>query len=155
MVDKVFTELVFNIEGKANQVLNVVLQPGQDLYVSDSQVICFSDNLKKIAVKRPWCEENKEQTPFRWCYANLSEREAHLTINNLGGSVVSLNSLLVKNMLIREDYILAHSSNVFLKKWTKQSALLGKGFRKMKTIIRERVLNVQELNMEGKRFTST
>lgn len=118
MGDRVFTELIFSIDGKANQVLNIVLQPGQGLYIPDSQIICCSENLTKAAVKRPWCEESKERTPFKWRYENLSQREVYLTVNNRGGSVVSLNSLLMKDMLIREDYVLAHGSNVSLKKWT-------------------------------------
>jgi len=117
MGDKIFKQLNFKILGNANQVLNVVLFPGQALYVPDTQIICCSDGLKKLAVKRPLCEESKEYTPFHWKFANESKQIEYLTINNKGGSIIALNSLLMKNMLLREDYILAHTTNVSLKKW--------------------------------------
>ena len=102
--------------GKEKQVLNVVLAPGQAIYVNDTNVICCSEGFSKEKVKVPFWGEPKEHTPSHSKFINTSEDLAYMTINSNGGRVIAINSMLQKGMLFHEDYVLAHTLNVSLKK---------------------------------------
>ena len=116
-MDKIFKQVKFDIIGKTNQVLNVVLFPNQSIYVEDTQVICCSENIKKAQVKQGFCDDSAKHSPLNWKFTNSSKGLEYLTINNRGGGIVALNSLLMKDMLFHEDYVLAHTINVSLKSW--------------------------------------
>jgi len=51
--DKLFKQFQYVILGKEQQVLNVVLTPAQSIYVDEERVICCSEGLIKIKVKKP------------------------------------------------------------------------------------------------------
>jgi len=50
---------------------------------------------------------------------------------------MAFNSLLMKGMLFSEDYVLAHTTNISLKTYKKGNQIIGKQFRKMKTMQRQ------------------
>ncbi len=58
--DKLFKQLQYVILGKEQQVLNVVLAPGQGIYVDESRIICCSEGATRTPVRTPFCGEPLE-----------------------------------------------------------------------------------------------
>lgn len=113
--DKIFKQFQYYILGKEQQVLNVVLAPAQTIYTDQNFIICSSDGLTKLPVKKPLLWGEAEPTPFNSKFCNTNEGLAYMTLNSKGGRIIAFNALLLQGMLFHEDYILAHTHNVALK----------------------------------------
>ena len=62
--DKLFKQLQYVILGKEQQVLNIVLAPGQAVFMDEDKIICCSEGLTKTKVNKPFCGEPLEYLRF-------------------------------------------------------------------------------------------
>ncbi len=55
--DSAFGHLQYQIIGEELQVLSMVLMPGQTIFVNEANIICCSDGLIKLHIRKKCCGE--------------------------------------------------------------------------------------------------
>ena len=110
--------LKYEIVGSDCQIISIQVPPKESIYLNESSVISFSPQFKKISMKKKFFQKKISYTHMDSEFFNESNAPAKISLSEGGGKIHVLNKANLTNMIINENFVLAHTKCVHLYTWT-------------------------------------